>query len=81
MNEAKDPDWRNYPSFNQFFTRELKEGARTIVGDKNAIACPVDGGYTARAKYIQLIPINLDGDPNLDIFTFYTDNIYWYEFF
>ena len=50
MNEAKDPDWRNYPSFNQFFTRELKEGARTIVGDKNAIACPVDGAISQLGK-------------------------------
>ena len=50
MKEAKDPDWHNYPSFNQFFTRELKDDARSIVSDKNAIACPVDGAISQLGK-------------------------------
>ena len=50
MKEAKDSDWHNYPSFNQFFTRELKDDARSIVSDKNAIACPVDGAISQLGK-------------------------------
>ncbi len=33
----------NYPTFAQFFTRRLKPGARTIDGDPNVVASPVDG--------------------------------------
>jgi phosphatidylserine decarboxylase len=43
MSEAAEPDPYRYGSFNEFFTRELKEGARTIASDTHAIACPVDG--------------------------------------
>ena len=43
MDEAIDADIKNYPSFNQFFTRELKAGVRTIASDKGDIACPADG--------------------------------------
>ena len=50
MAEAKDPEWRNYPSFNQFFTRELTEDARTIDSNEKAIACPVDGAISQLGK-------------------------------
>jgi phosphatidylserine decarboxylase len=43
MSEAAEPDPYRYGSFNEFFTRELKHGARPIAGDAQAIACPVDG--------------------------------------
>lgn len=33
----------DFDSFNDFFTRRLKDGARPIVANKNEIACPVDG--------------------------------------
>jgi phosphatidylserine decarboxylase len=32
-----------YPSFNAFFTRALRPGARQLAPDSYAIACPVDG--------------------------------------
>jgi phosphatidylserine decarboxylase len=32
-----------YPSLNRFFTRRLREGARTWPGDARLAACPVDG--------------------------------------
>lgn len=32
-----------YDSFNDFFTRELKDGARKIDDDPNALICPADG--------------------------------------
>ncbi|HET7930726.1 MAG TPA: archaetidylserine decarboxylase [Rhodanobacteraceae bacterium] len=43
MGEAAQPDPRTYPSFNAFFTRALREGARPLDGDDGAIACPADG--------------------------------------
>ena len=42
MSEAKHPEPEYYETFNDFFTRELKQGARTIIeGDAN-LATPVD---------------------------------------
>jgi phosphatidylserine decarboxylase len=43
MTEAVESDPHRYATFNEFFTRALKVGARTVAGDKDAIACPVDG--------------------------------------
>ena len=43
MAEAAEPDPRAYPSFNAFFTRALREGARPAAGDADTIACPADG--------------------------------------
>jgi len=43
MSEAAETDPYRYGSFNEFFTRALKVGARPIAGGDNAIACPVDG--------------------------------------
>jgi phosphatidylserine decarboxylase len=43
MSEAKQSDPLSYASFNEFFTRALKDHARTIDSDPRSIACPVDG--------------------------------------
>jgi phosphatidylserine decarboxylase len=43
MSEAAESDPLRYGSFNEFFTRALKDGARPITGDPTAIASPVDG--------------------------------------
>ncbi len=43
MTEALEPDYHQYPTFNSFFTRALREGARPIVSGHNEIASPVDG--------------------------------------
>ena len=43
MSEAAQPDARAYASFNAFFTRALKPGARNAPADPRAIACPADG--------------------------------------
>ena len=44
MTEAADPDIRNYASFNEFFTRALKAGARPLA--KADLVCPVDGAIS-----------------------------------
>ncbi len=44
MAEAANPDITSYPSFNEFFTRALKPGARPLaVAD---LICPVDGAIS-----------------------------------
>lgn len=43
MAEAKIADYTQFKSFNAFFTRELKSGARTIVRDEKKLISPVDG--------------------------------------
>ena len=43
MREAAASDPLSFGSFNEFFTRELKRGARPIAADPRDIASPVDG--------------------------------------
>jgi phosphatidylserine decarboxylase len=44
MAEAADPDPTSYASFNEFFTRALREGARPLAGTR--WLCPVDGAVS-----------------------------------
>ncbi len=43
LEEALDPDPRSYTSFNRFFTRALKEGARVADPNPRALLMPADG--------------------------------------
>ncbi|MGH8184395.1 MAG: archaetidylserine decarboxylase [Rhodanobacteraceae bacterium] len=43
MTEAAQPESHAYPSFNAFFTRALREGARRAEGDADTILSPADG--------------------------------------
>lgn len=43
MAEAKHEHAEAYASFNEFFTRPLKDGARSVVADAAMLAHPVDG--------------------------------------
>ena len=43
MSEALQPEPTAFASFNAFFTRELKPGARVAAADARAILCPADG--------------------------------------
>ncbi|HEX4911091.1 MAG TPA: archaetidylserine decarboxylase [Permianibacter sp.] len=44
MAEAENPDPASYKSFNDFFTRPLKAGARPLAN--SALICPVDGAIS-----------------------------------
>lgn len=46
MKEAKIQNIDKFKTFNEFFTRELKKGARIIVSDPQALAMPVDGAIS-----------------------------------
>ena len=43
LGEAADPDPRSYKTFNQFFTRALKPGARVADADPRNLVMPADG--------------------------------------
>ena len=43
LGEAADPDPYAYPSFNAFFTRELRAGVRPLAGGERDLVSPVDG--------------------------------------
>ncbi|NIG62956.1 MAG: phosphatidylserine decarboxylase [Serratia symbiotica] len=43
MQTAQNPDLASYVTFNDFFVRPLREGARPIIGDNNCLALPADG--------------------------------------
>ena len=46
MTEAANADLESYATFNDFFTRELKAGARPIASGADTIAAPADGVLT-----------------------------------
>lgn len=58
MSEANVRDPKQYRSFNDFFTRHLKQSARPINQDQNVIVSPADGniaeiGYITNNRLIQ----------------------------
>lgn len=48
--ESITQDLNAFKSFNEFFTRELKAGARPLVTEKDAIASPADGVVSQAGK-------------------------------
>jgi phosphatidylserine decarboxylase len=52
LSEAERSNPSDYESFNDFFTRRLRAGARPAVQDPAAVACPVDG-YVSQAGLLQ----------------------------
>ena len=46
MEEAEQSDYRQYATFNEFFTRHLKVGARPVATGENVIVSPVDGAVS-----------------------------------
>ncbi len=46
IQEAEAPDAEDYPSFNDFFTRALRPGARTVQDQPNVLISPCDGTVT-----------------------------------
>lgn len=53
MNEAKLKKASDFETFNDFFTRELEEGARTIDQDSNNLCYPVDGAISQQGDIVE----------------------------
>jgi len=47
MQDAVNPAFEHYKTFNAFFTRELKSSARPITSGVSEVACPADGRISA----------------------------------
>ena len=54
LSEAAEPDPRAYPTFNAFFTRALKPGARIVDPDPAALLMPADGRISQCGEIIPL---------------------------
>lgn len=52
MNEAKLKKASDFDTFNNFFTRELEDGARIIDNDESTICYPVDGAISQQGDII-----------------------------
>lgn len=52
MAEAKFKNARDFKTFNDFFTRELEEGARPILADEKTICYPVDGAISQQGDIV-----------------------------
>ena len=75
MSDALEPDLAAYPSFNAFFTRALKPGARPISVGADLLLCPADGaisqagpitdGRIVQAKGMDYSAAELLGDSEL----------------
>ncbi len=75
MSDALEPDLAAYPSFNAFFTRALKPGARPIAAGADLLVCPADGaisqagavseGRIVQAKGMDYTVAELLGDSEL----------------
>ncbi len=50
LDEAANPDPRSYATFNQFFTRALKPGARAADADPRSLVMPADGRISQLGK-------------------------------
>ncbi|MEB7884380.1 archaetidylserine decarboxylase [Serratia fonticola] len=46
MQEAQNPDLASYATFNEFFVRPLRDGARPIVAEPRVLALPADGAIS-----------------------------------
>ena len=46
MGEALEPDATAFATFNHFFTRELRPGARPLAPEPDALLCPADGALS-----------------------------------
>ena len=53
IDEVSAPVPDGFANFNEFFTRELVAGARSVDGDANTITSPVDGTVSAAREQMR----------------------------
>jgi phosphatidylserine decarboxylase len=61
MSDAAEPEPRDYPSFNAFFTRSLRPGARPCEPDPRALVSPVDGTVSQIGRLEGLVLLQAKG--------------------
>ena len=61
--EAAEPDARAYPTFNAFFTRALKPGARVPDADPSALLMPADGHISQCGEIVPVAAVPITGVP------------------
>lgn len=61
MSQAQHPDVASYPTFNDFFTRPLREDARIISQDKRLLTIPADGVISQLGKIEQGVLLQAKG--------------------
>lgn len=52
LTDAEETDPRRYTSFNAFFTRALRPGARPLAGDEHTLVAPADGRVSAAGRLL-----------------------------
>ena len=72
LTEMDEPDACRYPSFNAFFTRALRAGARPVDPNPTTVTCPADGavqnlGRISDGQLIQAKGIHYRLDELLDV--------------
>jgi len=82
MSEARIQNLRQYQHFNDFFTRQLREGSRPLAGNEGTVVSPVDGtvselgriedGRLVQAKGIDYEVTALLGGEEQDARTFHS---------
>lgn len=73
MTDMLEPNPLNYPTFNKFFTRALKTGARPIDGDEKTIVSPIDGKIEQIGQANENLLINAKGK-NFTLEQLFADN-------
>jgi len=61
MSDALEPDPLRYDSFNAFFTRALRAGARSFDADAGQILCPCDGTVSHCGTFDASLPLAAKG--------------------
>lgn len=61
MNEARYSRAEDYATFNEFFIRELKEGARPVCAGENTLCLPADGRISEAGKIEQGLLVQAKG--------------------
>ena len=61
LSEAAVSDRNFYPSFNAFFTRELRQGIRPVAAGKDVVVSPVDGAVSQIGPIIEQTIVQAKG--------------------
>ena len=67
LSEAAEPDARAYPTFNAFFTRALKPGARVADADPAALLMPADGHISQCGEIVPITDVPITDVPITDV--------------